>query len=934
MAIIALILTLFAGIANCESILINQFCGINNSVDPSVIETCASPDSLNMEINKTGTGIKKRDGYALFIQLPNTTTSINSAFGFKNQNGNEILLLTSGTSMYSVVNSGSPSIIIATMTSGSRLSCADNQGVAYCFSSANDLPFTYDGITLTFRTATSYPRGKTSTFTKDRQLITGTTDQPNTLFISKSASFTDYTTGVNIVDPWTETLGNAGDKLIAVKFLNGRVITFKEYSIGGFNLTDQYNSTYYDISGLIGVSQPEDIIIRDGLAYFKGSDNEFYAIDGSPGGIKKISVSISSATATLLTGKSRYIILTSKADWDAGNLLAASSTAPLSSSIDVGSVEPSTNALIDTSSTDFSGGTSTNMSFTDTVGSLLLSSNTFSENCQTGSLDNTWTNVLSSPKCNGTNGTINSSGAGGFDAYANSAVSSGVWTFNAGINGASAFLSYNFMTMSPTYCTGGYVVNLYNDSNNSTLNGRLYSCNGGEQVVCNGGTGLSTPSQQRAWKVYKSTAGYFELWSDSTLQCTGWSTHFSSSAYTYVRTNTDGANISNIRAYGYKTTGQFTSRIFDTTFGSPVSGILSSTFTLNSSLGNIAFYVKNSTSSGANDNWSSFVSASDTLRINLNREFWQYRADYNTQIATLTPSMQEIALIAASTGTYITPCMQPGGNATAWGNLEIAGSFSYGSGFTVQDSTGTSCSDTGNYFNASTGSVIVRPIAAAYKAKIVYSLASGTSSARMDQLVINWVEGSTAPPSYGIYWNNALYWAGSSTGTTNNLTFKYDLLHQTWHKFDIPMNAPTVFNNIFYFGSASTNKVYKYSNIREGFGPTSDEGAAINSYWQSKNFSGGNPFIENIWNSISLVARKGQGSAAITSAWKANGGNSGSGSYNINLNTNDNVVRSNYYMPTGTRGTFFNLNISNNSIYPFEILGIMLDFKPQPWRPL
>ena len=147
------------------------------------------------------------------------------------------------------------------------------------------------------------------------------------------------------------------------------------------------------------------------------------------------------------------------------------------------------------------------------------------------------------------------------------------------------------------------------------------------------------------------------------------------------------------------------------------------------------------------------------------------------------------------------------------------------------------------------------------------------------------------------------------------------------------MNAPTTFNNIMYFGCTTCGKVYKYSNINYGSAPNSDDGTAINAYYKTKEYGGSAWDQENIYDKISLIARK-QSGGTMTSTWSLNGGVTGIGNYSVALSTGDNVVRRNYQFPTGQRGSFLNLKFSEATTSPFEVLGVKVEFTPQAWRPL
>lgn len=930
------VLLLAGSLARAGELAVARFCGLNNAVDPAVIADCQSPDLLNVEANKTGTGIRKRDGYALFLTPSLTASSVNSVFAFRNQSGDECILMAAGDTVYRSVNRAA-AVAVTTVTANARIYCQDNSGVAYCFTSSNDLPFQYNCATYTQSLTNNYPNGKFNAFTNDRHLVAGTTDQLNRLHISDSAAFSDFRTGNTDDDAWTEDLGTAGDRITAMSVLNGRPIIFKEYSIIGFNLTDQFNSVAYDISNVAGVAGPENIVNYNGAIYFKGSDNEFYVIDGSPGGIEKLSVDISSFTASLLTGKTRYNVQTEKTDWDAGILAVQGTLAPISAAQTVGSVEPSTRALVDTSSSDFAGGTTlTNISTGDVVGAIQISSTVCQDDFNDGNFTSghaVWTDgggVYSVSNRKLLSGTANS-------ISMSCTVSTGSFQVKMGQSPSAGFNQYfKFMSLGTNITqSSGYAL-LYsrNSGNNfNTLSVVRYPAG---TTVCSNALvePIGNADGDQGYTVVRSTVGRFELFSSTGgFLCGGTDTTVSSS--THILMYNDGPTNTytwdDLYAYAYFSTRSFVSRAFDTVFSTPTGG----TITVSSAVptGTTLSYQVRQTTSGNNDVWGAWTPVAYGDRLSLSQRYWQYQSTFATSYGTVTPRIDDVTLIAATTGQYVTQCISPGPGISAWGLLEAAGLKSCGS-LAFDRSVAATCGAAGTTWTAqSTGTTIGGSVDQAIKVRVTYGLNSATCTARIDSLAINWTEGAVASPTYGAYWNNALYWAVQSTGTNNNRMVKYDLLNPAWYVFDIPANALASYNNILYFGGTTSGKVYTFSDVNQGRAPTSDDGAAINAYWKSKEFSGADPFVENKWNRVSMVARR-QAGGSLTASWQLNGGDTASGSYSVGLSTGPSVVRHNFSLPVGQRGTFFNVKVGNNSTAPFEVFAVKFDYDALPWRVL
>lgn len=105
----------------------------------------------------------------------------------------------------------------------------------------------------------------------------------------------------------------------------------------------------------------------------------------------------------------------------------------------------------------------------------------------------------------------------------------------------------------------------------------------------------------------------------------------------------------------------------------------------------------------------------------------------------------------------------------------------------------------------------------------------------------------------------------SGGSSTNNLTLVYDKRYDAWTKMDyIQAQAFTVFydsNNAQHllYADDTTNQVWE---ISESF--LSDNGNAINSYWQSKAFNAGTPEVYKRWIDITLTFRQITGNIYIT----------------------------------------------------------------------
>jgi hypothetical protein len=164
-----------------------------------------------------------------------------------------------------------------------------------------------------------------------------------------------------------------------------------------------------------------------------------------------------------------------------------------------------------------------------------------------------------------------------------------------------------------------------------------------------------------------------------------------------------------------------------------------------------------------------------------------------------------------------------------------------------------------------------------------------------------------------------------NNATANNRVMKLDTSSAGWQILGIPMNSPMFVTDSIYFGSVTGGYMYKYPI------GNSDNGAAINSYWKTKNFIGDNPYVERQYQTLSMIAGSNAGSSLdVTYTMDT----TTSTAYTIDLTSSTaGFVRNNRALPIGERGTFFNLQIGNNAVnQPWTFYGTNITYTDEPWR--
>ena len=942
------------------------FSGLNDADSPATLDNCASPDLLNVEANLQGTAILKRKGFSKSADLTITTAPVTGSHSFIDSSGNRLDIVCQDMRCLKSTNGNAFSAFLTTAAAGiTRWSFVDQGGILYGANDRRDPIMKYDGTTRT--SPVGMPLGSILELTQDRLAVGDISGQPNRVHFSSAGAYEQFTVGVNPEDSFFDDVGAAGDRIRGIKCVQGSCFIFKTASITLYEMGDQYTTQGSVISPSIGTTDPASIVAAGSDLYFRAQDKNFWRIGRS--GLEQISKKIPNLVKSQsggLGGGENTNTQTTKADWDAGDQTPDSSwnTATYS-----GSIFPSSATLVDTSSSDFAGGTLTNLSLTDVVGSIVLSSRTFADDFSDGDYTAgqvTWTVTagtmdISDGRLRGTTGGPTSS-----TEYNNSAeayqptIASGsyrfTWSFQYG-PGAANECAGNALLGCLDY---RFIVNSSGDFYSLRIRQTGFSGVGKTMQLVKSVTGVvtvlsdatfnSTEDVGHDFNIVVGTANQISVFKDGVFMSSSTDSSITSSEKVVVSLTGAGSptnffnRIDGLSFLQYSANGSITSRIFDTAFSTPTWGTLSSTFTANNAgnEGNIAFYTQSS-AVGDGTGFGSLVSSSDTLTLGAigNKRYIRYRADFSTSVSTKTPQLDAISLAAATTGQFTSQCIQPNATISAWGTLSCAQTLA-GAGSLVYYATSavscaalpTSTAPVNSFGTAQAGwtqqtNNATLSIATNTAVMIGWRslLGSATDQAQVDACVLAWNEGTPAQPAWAAYDSRrqAIYWTSTIDGASStNRMLKYDLNLGEWFPFDIAAQAPRVINNELYFGGAGAGTWNKYGLV------DSDNGSAINAYWKSKDI-GSDPFKAKDFKTLSILSRN-QVTGTMTGTWTNSIGNTGS--YTISLSTGSGIsyARSNFNLPKKSPQAFMNVKVGNNSSTPFEVLGIGLTWQTLPWK--
>jgi hypothetical protein len=907
------------------SIRVDKFGGLDDTDSAATIPDSEAQDALNVESNLDGTSIKKRNGYALEASLTYSTSAVTGVTHFTCDSGDRVTVVCHDRVCSKSVNGASFSQFFTTATSGvQRWSFVSVDGDLYGANDRHDPVFKYDCTNLT--NPSGIPAGSLLELTQDRLAVADVTAFPNRVYYSKSGVYTNFTAGVNSEDSYTDDVGAPGDKITSLKF-NTALYIFKSNSITRCILGDQYTSRCDLISNSVGTSEALSVVSNPEGVAFRGTDKAFWMLNDA--GLNQISKKIKNLTASQVSGIGRSNIQTDRTDWEAG---VQAPTGTWRTDVNIGSIVNSSWSFVDTSSTDFTAGTRTNIS-TNTAGSVSLA-------ISTGVIvGGDFTNPLSwrcnpakpAASCDATiaNGALTAGGF--FTAHCLGTGSCGHMCHIAAGSCVSEFSKVVISTSagrnqpigsgtSVTYAdtSAQHSVYIGDITISTTIAVTFYDTN----------ANLSLSDNNQIYQTTVTGNGFYVIW-DERFDCNNCNSCSATGAGFCANKTYE-----NVRVSSYAPTGTLVSRTFDTTVSTPIFNGLAVSQSSNS-IGALTF--KEQTSADGNT-WDTAVAITPGNRPVSQKRYWRYEGDFTTYSGTITARLDQVGeLLASTTAEFRTQCIEPGPNISSWGILSCAQTLAGNGSLVYYTTSAATCATlpttkpstwSGPSVLTSNNATIAISTGAAMYVAFRSLLGSATDQAQVDACTVYWNEGGNSQPVWGVYsgLQNSLFWSTTlSPSSTANRVLKYDMNLSEWYPWDLTATALDYIDGFLYFGSSTGGQWFKQGVVN------SDNGTAINAYWKSKDFSGGAPFQEKTWQKSSVVTRNQQ-TGTLTATYALSDGSAYP--YSVSLSTTSTIpyVRSNYYLGITSPQNFMSIKFGNNSSVPFEVLGAQLDFQAQPWR--
>lgn len=892
-------LLLFASPALADQISNSKFRGLDNNRNSLLIEPEWAQDLLNVDVTPNGSSVKKRPGYGIYKTLT-TGKPIRGIFHFYDTTGNDVQIVGSSTSLYGIVADGTPTQLISSATLSSTWDCTDIQANAYCVTSNRDVLIKTNGATQQWFTT---PLGTMVESTPDRLVVAGVSASPNTIFISGSNAFTTFTAGPLTTDPFSEVIAAPGSKITHLRWGCQKLLWWKDQSMGYMDFDDQYTASVKIVSDNIGTFDNTSAIDPGGSVWFRGQDGHIYQYDCS--GLVKQSIEITPFIQASGKRTSNSWTQTSQSDFQAGSSSPTAPSQPLSFTISVGDVVPSSfNVTENSSASGWGSGTASNT----TVGTSSI----------TLTLNNS--------------GNVNDNG---FENCTPPLTFSSDWSGVGSWQIRNSNASFGGCSLSPQ---AGSIFVQSTTSNDLSfkvidLSGNTVASTPLNSSVCN--TACSWSSVSISSAAYTGKRFKVKIVDNTnSWTITSASSYIFGGSISFYCANANGTNIYAIDSVtsgsSTITSGTFTSQALNT--GLPYSFVYASA-TWNVNTSTPSFIIQKSTAPGGR--WIELANSTGT-NLQTDRQYLRYISTFtvsgsdNNALSSLTG----VQLIAVSSGAYYS-AWHPAPNLNTWStfnanwtdngdDINFAVRVATEASFSVLNSTPAGVAQTN-------GAQVSASTATYFQLIATFTVTAATNTvSSLQSFMFNWFDGSATDQAYMLYFDNAI-WASVAYGvgvSSNTYIFKRDLVNDAFTVYNIGTGGMIIQNNRLYFGDTSTS-----ANIFIYGSGTSDNSNPITAYWRTKTFAGQDPFLENNYTNLdSYWARNANQTGTVS--YTLNGSTSTT-SYTVSLSsTTQSIIRSKKNLPTGTNGSTIDLKFGDtSSSSQWELFLYRLMYAVYPYKP-
>lgn len=850
----------------------SQFCGLNVTSDSGSIPDCDTPDAQNVFTDDGG--LEKRTGNVRLATILDGY-SVKYAREFIAPSSTRYLVAHVSTSVYQTNLSGS-AVAVSTVAADSNIDIAIGFGKAVV-QDGSGVAWSWDGVSSA--SISGMPVCNLLVFGDERFYCANIPSQSSArVAVSSFGSSSYFTVPANVA-----SIGDAPNTFDFQKDDGEAITCFEATPWGKFigkphstHILKGYdNLTYYKklIDPRIGCVDDRSVQMVDGLLVWLSYDGIYaWSGTGPPQLLTKDIESVIKGIRQVNSAAAQWVVST-QADFEEGTITGNGPTASWDTDSVPGSIFPSSTTFVDTSTTNFSAGTLSNLYTSN--GELFLSSRTAADTFADGDFTagvTTWSATSGSFDIETFSGVnfirplTSADDAGDLIHSTNLLnVSSGTWRF-----------THRFSNAACASANGRCLIYWFQKSGNNSYSVQILRVGSGHQVqIVKTDAGTDTVltdapvtlaiDTNYVWTMSKNADGSMWLYQDGVQISSSVDTAVTASGEVGIGISAPAsASVKNyigqIFVHQFYSYASIVSRVFDTQFSTPIYGVASATVTLPSSgNGNIAFYTQTSTATDGGG-FNTLATTSDTLRVtSAGIRGFRYKADFTIGTSTTAPSLSDISFVAKSSGNYYSSVHFIGTAITSWRAFNAtddqapsgllayyvrSATYSFAANATIpawsaQTNNVTITISTSNYFQFRIDSS---------------EIDSSSQTVQVYRAATNWQEGVSYRVASGVIDHRYFLCAGfSATATANDKCLVLQKNNEWVYWVGPSLASMERFNEQLIAGDGSTSgKVWELlqDDVYQ------DDGDAIDAYWVSKDFSLDRPFQEKILHEVWIDAAR------------------------------------------------------------------------------
>lgn len=908
-------LLLLAGPVLAEQANIGDFSGgINSQYDSLTIADNEVQDALNVLFDENN-AVVSPEGFSTYAT--SGTLSYVGSWSYTDGSSNNWIVVQSSDAIRASKTDGNFSVRVATVPAGLKV----NATVAFNFIWFTDQTqgvYYWNGTSTTY--VASSPRGSFIDQYRNRIAVSGLAS-PNQaqLYLSKYLDGATWTTGSLVTDAVVLTFGLQDNSDIVTGMFGGYndvLLVFKKNSTWGLYGFDQDDFQVRVLNKEVGTIDQRSVQpFQGGVVFASPRAIEYFdGVNATP-----ISDKIKNRVDPILNTAFNYRtwLQTTQTDWQSG---AGAPTGNFSTTLSAGDVVLSSYTATDTVTADFAQGTLTN---TTTYAGVSVRLSTSVGNLPNYDMNDTViADVLSDwedghfTRYNG-DGSLVGSACGA------------TWTGFVG-----TYFAYSTQGQTASQ-SPKIVTTIYELVSGTTIYTDTVNMSG--TADCSFSTNTISVSASDVGKRVQLVFTSSDTHPSSDIDVLRTTNSFVLSgdiSYMYAW-DTIGGNPHAVLDYvtgGSNTihSGEFQSRTFDTGTSSAVV-YTSALWTVDTSTPSFELQTTSNSTTGP---W--FVITRSTGTNTQTYRYLRYLSSFTvTANGNSRSTLDEVAFVAKSTGgTFITQ-INNAPNFSAW-DIFSANAESNGGTITYYTRAGTSTfimtSATPTWVAQTNNAIVSASTGTYFQARADFSISFATHNPTLNDLSLNWYEGSAPPLMASVVFEDRYYLATttSTTGTANDALFVLGRNFRTkgpiWSIWDVQAGTLLSHQGRMYHGNNQANgKFYRdfESNTRDG--------ATFISYIKTKDYTLGDITKDKAFDSFYAVTDAGSAQTVATSYYL----NKVSTAYaldTVTFNEEDGLNVRKLMFPLDSNHPNFGKTISfkwsSSEALPWKIFGGVLNYRP------